>query len=171
MAPDEPKPSEKRRLPILQSAPEPPRGPHDEAEEDRPAWRRMALGVAATFLVWLPLSALVEAIVRRVFAVHAAQEAAPSAGPALISGHALAFCAGALAGGVLVGRLGADRARREGALTGGLAALLSWLIALGQGTPGGALVWALLLVILMTLGGGAGSVGGRLGERFRARPK
>lgn len=156
MAAEEPKPAEKRRLPVLQSAGEPPQ---DGPEEDRPPWRRVALGVAMTFLVWLPLSALVDAT--------SAAGAWPASG--ILAGHALAFCAGALSGGALAGWLGAERSRREGALVGAVAALLAWVLALTMGAPGGGLVWGLLLVLLVTMGGGAGAAGGRLGERLRRR--
>ncbi len=156
MAAEEPKPAEKRRLPVLQSAPEPPQ---DGPEGDRPPWRRVALGAAGTFLVWLPLSALVDA----TSAAHA------WATSGIIAGHAAGFCAGALAGGALAGWLGAERARRGRALVGAFAALLAWVLALTMGAPGGGLVWGLLLVILVTMGGGAGAAGGRLGERLRLR--
>jgi hypothetical protein len=157
MAAEEPKPAEKRRLPMLQSAPEPPR---DAAGEDRPAWRRVALGVTATFLVWLPLAALLPK-----------PDAASGTDPVLAAVHMLAFCTGALAGGALAGGLGAERARREGALSGAGAAVVAWLAAVTQGAAGGAVLWGVMLVILATLGAGAGSAGGRLGERLRSRGK
>jgi MFS family permease len=149
----------KRRLPVLQTRDEPPETP----EEDRPPRHWIAIGAAATFLVWLPLATLAVTIVGRLFGA----EEAPGARVWMISGHTLAFFAGAFAGGLLVGRLGGKAGRQEATLAGIAAGVLAWLIALTQGAPGGALVWGLLLVIIATVGGLAGMLGGRLGLRMR----
>lgn len=145
---------------MLQANGEPP-------EEERPPWHWVALGAAATFLVWLPLAALAESLVRRpVTSADARGEM--GAGLWLLAAHALAFCTGAFAGGLLVGRLGGKAGRKEATLAGIAAGALAWLIALVQGAPGGALVWGLLLVIITSLGGFAGALGGRAGLRLRA---
>ncbi len=156
---------EKRRLPVLQSSGEPP-------EEERPPWHWVPLGAFATFLVWLPLSVLTERVVRHFMdAAEARGEHLEAAGVWILSGHALAFSMGAVAAGVLVGRLGTKVGRREAALGGALAGLLAWLIATAQGTPGGPLVWGLLVVIIASLGAAAGALGGSLGRRWKRRSK
>ena len=155
--------TEKRRLPVLQSSGEPP-------EEDRPAWHWVPLSSFATFLVWLPLSVLTERVVRHFLdAADARGEPIAAAGAFLVGGHGLAFFAGALAAGALVGRLGNKAGRREAAFGGALAGALAWLIAATQGTPGGALVWSLLFGIIASLGALAGFLGASLGLRLRRR--
>jgi MFS family permease len=150
---------------VLQANGEPP-------EEERPPWHWVPLGAFATFLVWLPLSAFTERVVRHFMeAAEANGGHLMAAGVGLVAGHAGAFFAGSLAGGVLVGRLGAGAGRREAAMGGALAGLLAWLIAAAQGTPGGALVWGLLVVIIATIGAGGGALGGSLGLRWKRRSK
>ncbi len=158
-----PRSPEKRRLPVLQAGGDPP-------EEERPAWHWAPLSAFATFLVWLPLSVLTERVVRHFLdAADARGEPIAAAGVLLVGGHGLAFFAGALAAGVLVGRLGNKAGRREAAFGGVLAGALAWLIAATQGTPGGALVWALLFGIIALLGALAGALGASLGLRWRRR--
>lgn len=154
---------EKRRLPVLQEKP-------GEPEPPRPAWHWVPLGAFATFLAWLPLSMAVEAIVRRVAAsAEAHGDHLKGEGLWMVGGHTVAFFAGATIGGLLVGRLAPDATRRHPPMGGALAAILGWLIAANQGTPGGALTWALLLALMMAIGAGGGALGGALGRRWRAR--
>lgn len=166
MAEGEHRPPEKRRLPVLQSKPaddEPPL-------EDRPPWRWISLGAVATFLVWLPLAALVERVVQPLAAPLEGSDANGAARLWAVGAHAFAFLVGAFAGGFLVGRLGGKAGRREATLAGVAAGALAWLIAASQGTAGGALTWGLLLVIMAMVGGGGGALGGSLGLRLRPRP-
>ncbi|MFO0590173.1 MAG: hypothetical protein U0441_21705 [Polyangiaceae bacterium] len=145
-------------------------GGEEPPEEERPPWHWIPLGAFATFLVWLPLAAGTERIVRHFLdAADARGEPIAAAGLVLLCGHAVAFALGATCAGVLVGRLGKGIGRREAPLGGALAAALAWLIAANQGTPGGPLVWGLLLVILCSLGAAFGSLGGTLGKRWRLK--
>lgn len=154
---------EKRRLPVLQ-------GKGEEPERKRPTWHWVPLGAFATFLVWLPLSLGTESVVRHFLdAADARGAPVAAAGVWLISGHTFAFFAGSFTGGVLVGRIGEDTERKHAALGGALAGVLAWLIAANQGTPGGALVWGLLVVLIASIGAAGGALGGALGVRWRAR--
>ena len=159
---DEPKPDGKRRLPVLQTRDDPP-------EEERPPWHWIGLGAVATFLAWLPLAALAETVTRRLVTIDDARGAPAPAGLWLVAAHALAFFAAGFLGGLLVGRAGGKAGRREATLSGAAAGGLAWLIAAAQGTPGGALVWGLLLLIITLLGALAGHAGGRAGLRWRNR--
>jgi tRNA-(ms[2]io[6]A)-hydroxylase len=152
-------PAPKRRLPVLNQ-----KEPQPEAEE-RPPWHWVPLGSFATFLLWLPMSALVEPLTKR----GAGEDGGAAAGAQVVIGHALAFFLAAFGAGVLVGRVGARAERKHAALGGALAAVLAWLIAAGQGTPGGAIVWGALLAILALLGTGAALLGGITGIRWRRR--
>ncbi len=179
MATNESTPPKKRHLPILNqpsvgeghlgTAAEPEASGAVEKAEDRPVWRRVSYGVVATFLVWLPLSVLVETAMRG----GEGQERGGSL--ALVALHGTAFLVGALAGGAVTARfVGAPSsaapsaapptrlAVRQGAIAGGAAAGLAWAIAIAQGAHGGAVVWGVLLLILLVLGGSAGGLGGRL---------
>jgi MFS family permease len=137
--------------------------------EERPPWRWISLGAVATFLVWLPLAALVERVVQPLAAPSATADTSGAARLLIVGAHALAFFAGAFAGGLLVGRLGGKAGRREAALAGAAAGTLAWLIAASQGTAGGGLTWGLLLVIMAMVGAGGGALGGSLGLRLRPR--
>lgn len=163
---EEHQPDGKRRLPVLQGRHDPPGEP---PVEERPPWRWVPIGAAATFLAWLPLAALAEGVTRRLVAIEDARGAPAPAGIWLVAAHALAFFVAGSLGGLLVGRAGGKAGRREATLAGAAAGALAWLIAAAQGTPGGALVWGSLLVIITGLGAIAGHAGGRVGVAWRAR--
>lgn len=148
---------------MLQSKP-------DEPEAPRPTWHWVPLGAFATFLAWLPLSLGTEGAVRWLAgSADADGSPIPAAGAWILAGHTFAFFIGALAGGLLVGKLGDTTTRKHALLGGALAAALGWIIAANQGTPGGPVTWALLLVLMVAIGGGGGLLGGALGLRWRAR--
>lgn len=158
----------KRRLPVLQTRDEPPAPP----DEERPPWHWSPIGAVATFLVWLPLAALAESLTRTAASPADPSAAVPAASLWMLPAQTLAFFVGAFAGGFVVGRLGGKAGRKEATLAGVLAGVLAWLITLTQGPPSGAfmaLVYALMLVILATIGGGAALLGGRVGLRLRPR--
>ena len=144
----------------------PPQGDADEPE--RPPWHWIPIGATATFLVWLPLAVITERGVRHVLnAADARGEPIAAAGIVILIAQAIAFATGAFTAGVLVGRLGKSITRREPSLGGALAAAIAWLIAANQGTPGGALVWGLLLAILCTMGATFGALGGAAGQKWQ----
>lgn len=164
VAAEEPPPDGKRRLPVLQG-----RGAPGEPEEERPPWHWIPLGAAATFLAWLPLATLAESGTRRLLAVEEARGANAAAGVWLLVAHALAFFTAAFLGGLLVGRASTKAGLREATLAGMGAGALAWVLGVSQGTPGGALVWGILLAIMAALGAGAARLGGRAGLRWRGR--
>src|SRR4051812_10830835 len=110
-------PAPKRRLPVLQDEPE----SREPAEgEERPSWHWVPLGAFATFLLWLPMSALAEHLVKRAVVADDAAGVQAAAGLWIVGGHAIAFCLGAFGAGVLVGRAGATAGRKHAALGGAL---------------------------------------------------
>jgi MFS family permease len=163
---DAPKP--KKRLPVLQNEDE------DDEAQDRPPWHWSAIGMIATFLAWLPLASIANALVARMLrSVDPAEDAAlAAAAPAkvraiMIGVNALCFALAALAGGYLVGRFGGRAGRREATLSGLLAAVLAWGIAMAQSPVIEIVVWSLLLVVIGAIGAGAAYLGGRVGLRRR----
>lgn len=165
-------PDKKRRLPILQretSADEPP-------EEDRPPWHWVGFAVVATFLVWLPLSALAGKLGSVLIARAEADLPVPRTGPvplpagtqiSLAALQLVGFLIAAFAGGLLVGRFGGKAGPREGAVGGFIAALLACALAAVSTHGAGGAIWALLFVILGTLGSLAGWLGARFGQTRR----
>lgn len=152
---------EKRRLPLLQSSPEP-----DDETPDRPPWHWAGLGAMAVFFAWLPLAALVGSIVARV--LRSAPEGGMAGAPLevrllMIGLHALAFAIASGLGGFLVGRFGGLAGVREAAASGAAAAVVAWGIAFAQAPKTALLVWALLLFAIGAVGAFGGFVGGRIG--------
>ncbi|MFO0762935.1 MAG: hypothetical protein U0359_41245 [Byssovorax sp.] len=154
-------PDGKRRLPLL-----PKVEVGDEGDEDRPPWHWSAIGVAAIFLLWLPLAALINAALARL---------APAADPAtvprstqalLVGGNLLGFALACLGGGLLVGRFGAKAGPREAMVSGAAAATLAWILGV-TGAHAGPAIAALLLLLLAAVGAGAARLGGALGVRAR----
>lgn len=156
----------KRRLPLLQEGHPPPDPPAEDSRSPR-TW--IAIGTLATFLVWLPLAWLADAGVRRFVAVEDARGVPTPAGVWLVAAHAFTFFASGLLSGLLVGRAGGAAGVREATLGAACAGVLAWLLAATQGTPGGPLVWGLLLAIISSLGALAGKAGGHLGLAWRRR--
>lgn len=149
----------------------------------RPAWHRVGIGTIALLLSWIPMSVGAGWAARRVVAAYvpegdaAATRAAIVALPPSTRAWLLALvacsslCALALAAmlaGVLVGRLGADGARRDAALAGalgaGLAALVfGWPVVANQGVPSLLATTALVVAIAA----GASAAGAMLDRRWR----
>ncbi|WP_437982134.1 hypothetical protein [Sorangium sp. So ce117] len=152
---------EKRKLPVLQSS-------GDDEGEDRPPWHWIALGTVAIFIAWLPLAGLVNTLLRRMIERAGDAGAQGSVRLAMVGLNVIAFALAGVAGGYLVGRFGGRAGRREAAASGAVVAALAWALAFAEGAPAGALGWALLLVVVVTIGSAASYAGGRAGLRSRA---
>jgi hypothetical protein len=153
---DSPKPSPKRRLPVLNS----PGAQPDEAESRRP-WQWVGFGVLAIFTTWIPLAALAGAAVARL-----PLDAGGAAGVTLVALYAAALALGAGLGGFLMGRWGAAGVGvREAALAGlGAAVVAAAVTWISYGPSAGVLLVA--AVALPTA-----ALGGRIGLRARSRQR
>jgi MFS family permease len=158
-----PEPAPKRKLAVLQSS------AGDDDGEERPPWHWVALGTVAIFIAWLPLAGLVNTLLRRMLDRLGDAGTPPSIQAAMVGLNVLAFVLAGAAGGFLVGRFGGRAGRREATASGVVVAAIAWAVAVAQGAPAGVLGWAMLLVVMATLGGGASCAGGRAGLRGRAR--
>jgi hypothetical protein len=153
---DAPKPSPKRRLPVLNVP-----GAPEEGESRRP-WQWVGFGALAIFTAWIPLAALASAVLARL----PLGDAGGSAAAKLVALYAAALALGAGLGGFLVGRWGAAGVGvREAALSG-----------LGAAVVAGAVTWissgpsaGVLLVAAVALPTAA--LGGRIGLRARGRQR
>ena len=159
--------AEKRRLPVLQSAPTPPPASESEGEEP-PAWHWIPLGMLATVLVsavlarllWVPFAASV----LRPLGPRPDAMALSSVQSKLVLVGALVALLGTLSGGLIVGLLGSAKVnQRHGMLAGGGAMALLGLLSGARLGAGGALGAALMIPI----GAMAGYVGAVIGLRFR----
>ncbi|MGK4001730.1 hypothetical protein WMF31_03830 [Sorangium sp. So ce1036] len=121
----------------------------------------------AVFLIWLPLAGLVNTLLRRMLERMDDAGAPPSVRLAMVGLNVVAFALAGAAGGYLVGRFGGRAGRREAAASGAVVAAISWAIALAEGAPAGALGWALLLVVMVSIGSAASYAGGAAGLRGR----
>jgi hypothetical protein len=157
-----PKPSPKRRLPVLNS----PSAEPDEAESRRP-WQWVGFGALAIFTVWIPLAALAGALAAHL-PVHddAGGPSRVAAGIAVVGVYAVALGLGAGLGGFLVGRWGAAGVgAREAALAGLGAAVVAVSVTwLSFGPSSGALLVAAVAAPMAALGG-------RVGLRARVRQR
>ncbi len=142
-----------RRLTVLQDT---------SADDDRPSWQWIPIGVLFAISTWAPLAMLAvwvsQSLVHRV----------PSrlllwigvTAPPLIT---FAFsCWGA---GALVGRFGGNNGPRQTAIVGALAALAACAVAVLVGANASTSLAA--LAVLLPLGVGGGWLGGRWGVRRR----
>lgn len=164
--------AEKRRLPVLQSAPARPTvAATDEGErEEPPAWHWIPLGMLATILVsavlarvlWVPYAAgVVQALGAQPTAI-----AMSSAQTKLALVGALVATLATVIGGLVVGALGNDKVnQRHGLLAGAGAMALVGMLSGARMGAGGALAAALMVPI----GAMGGYVGAVLGLRVRAR--
>ncbi len=137
-------PDKKRHLPLL-----PKVEVAAEDDEDRPPWHWSAIAALGVFVFWLPL-------------ILALNGALPGPGAVWVSLNAAAFALACAVSGFLVGRYGGKAGPREAMVGGAAAAATAWLAAATQGMRG-PLTWALLLAVLVALGGGAARAGGALG--------
>jgi hypothetical protein len=133
----------------------------------------VGIGVVAIFLVLLPLTAAGNLLLAKMLRA-ADVGATPAVVPlrfaiAIPAVNLLCVAISMLAGGYLVGRFGGRARTKEATLSGSAAALIAWLMALtAPGEPGGgALVWALRLVVLLGVGSSVAFVGGLWGVRGR----
>jgi tRNA-(ms[2]io[6]A)-hydroxylase len=182
--------AERRRLPVIQSAPAAPPGPGKDADAEddsaipaRPPWHWVGFGTVAIFAAWLPLAYVAQAVVARVLAQRfgasaTAADIAMALGtmPAgerarlmamLALPNAVALGLSAFAGGYLVGRFGAGTTGREPASAGAMTAIVALVLALGAGTASGlaALVTAVVVLLLCV---GSAAWGGKVGARKRS---
>lgn len=155
----------KRRLPLL------PSGPTAEApEEERPPWHWSAIGVVATFLVWLPLSALMAKLGARIADAAAVPEGAPvplHVYVAVGGSQLLGFVIAVFAGGFLVGRFGGKAGRKEAATGGFITAAVAWALTAAQPASPGPIKLVALLVVMGGLAAGVGWLGGHVGLKKR----
>jgi uncharacterized protein (TIGR03382 family) len=172
-----PEPREKRRLPVVGSAPD--SGGVASGDKPRPAWQWVGFGTVGVFAAWLPLAI----VAQRVALAIAARWLGPGATEEALLGrfgelaaadrtkvllalalpHVAALAGGAASGGYLVGRWGAPgTGAREAALSGfaagGIASLLSC-------ASGGVSVAPLLVLLVATA---FAALGGRRGFRRRS---
>ena len=185
--------AERRRLPVIQSAPPAPpappapgRGaePEDEnAIPARPPWHWVGFGTVAIFAAWLPLAYVAQAVVARVLAQRfGAAATATEIGMALGTMPAgerarlmamlalpnvVALGLSAFGGGYLVGRFGAGTTGREAASAGAMTAIVALVLALGAGAASGitALVTGFVVILLCV---GSAAWGGKVGARKRS---
>ncbi len=185
--------AERRRLPVIQSAPPAPPAPPASGKGDdpddenaipaRPPWHWVGFGTVAIFAAWLPLAYVAQAVVARVLAQRFGTSAtaadigmALGTMPAGERARLMAMLAvpnvaalglSAFAGGYLVGRFGAGTTGREAASAGAMTAVVALVLALGAGTASGvtALVTALVVVLLCV---GSAAWGGKVGARKRS---
>jgi hypothetical protein len=134
---------EKRRLPVLKSAPEP------EEDSRHPPWQWVGFGTVMIFAAWLPLAYFAEAIKARL---------APSVGGA-VALAVVPLAAAAVAGGFLVGRFGKPAGPREAALAGLATGLVASALACGSA----GLSWTPLVALaaLVPFAWWGGSLGAR----------
>ncbi|HEU4533176.1 MAG TPA: hypothetical protein VFS00_03625 [Polyangiaceae bacterium] len=163
----------RRRLPVVGAGAPPP-------EEERPPWHWSGIGAVLTFAAWLPLSWVSTWLSRRLLggvipgegpealASFLAQASgrdralvqACLAGPAVV-----AYAAGALFGGYLVGRFGGKAGPKEAGAGGLAAGSVAWALTAADG---GLVARLWLWPLAAGLGLLAGYVGGRLGRRGRS---
>jgi hypothetical protein len=146
---DAPKPSPKRRLPVLNAGAAQP----DEGESRRP-WQWVGFGALAIFTAWIPLAALAGAAVARL----PVGAGGAAAGVMLLTLYAAALAFGAGLGGFLVGRWGAVGVGvREAALSGLCAAVVAGAVTwISYGPSAGALLVAAVALPTAALGGWVG---------------
>lgn len=181
---------ERRRLPVIQSAP-PARSDggasaSEDDVEERPPWHWVGFGTIATFALWLPLAYLAEAIrhslfvsrfgastsedeVRAAFAAMAELERFRWTATQTLP-HLVAFALGAFAGGLLIGRFGTGTGPREAALSGVVTALVAVGVSFRVVAEGG--LGALVSVITpLVIAVGFAWWGGRVGvKKARTKP-
>jgi tRNA-(ms[2]io[6]A)-hydroxylase len=143
-------------------------GSGEDDGDERPPWHWVALGVVATFVVWLPLAGLANTVLQRMLERATDTELPPSVRLAMVGLNVLAFVIAGAAGGYLVGRFGGRAGQREASASGVVVATIAWGIALTQEARAGVLGWSVLLVVMVTIGSAASYAGGRAGIRRRA---
>lgn len=146
-------PDGKRRLPLA------PRVEVKEPEdEDRPPWHWSAIGAVGSFVLWLPLAIVVNAVIgARTGTIGAALNAA-------------AFALACFGAGLIVGRFGGKAGAKEAMIGGASAAAIAWLLAATRSLVMDVRVivtWLLLLLAIAVLGAGAARIGGAIGVKRR----
>jgi hypothetical protein len=144
----------KRKLPVLQNAPE-------GAAEVRPPWQWVAFGALMIFTAWLPLAYVGAALVAP------GTSSAPGSGGGavarLLIATALPLMIAAGAGGFLVSRFGEPAGAREATLAG----LVTGLVAVAMTALSGPFSPLFLLVVVIATA--FAWAGGAVGARQRRR--
>jgi hypothetical protein len=147
----------KRRLPVVQNAPE-----NESDEPPRPAWHWVGFGAVAIFIVWLPLAYLASAIGGRLVGDVAFADLSRGARVkvlvTLAMPHALALIVAGVGGGFLVTRFGTGTQRRDAAFAGLAVGLLALGLTYAQV---GVSLAALAVPCLATASAAVGGVLGR----------
>jgi hypothetical protein len=125
-------------------------------DEDRPPWHWSAIGTVGVFVLWTPPAIALQGIL-----------AGHAPGLALVGLNTAAFILASFGSGFLVGRFGGKAGRREAMVGGAAAGATAWLLAATQGVAAEILGWALLLAVMVGLGGAAARAGGALGVARR----
>ena len=173
-----------RRLPVLQNT--------ETTDPERPPWHWIIIGFSFIVSLFAPLAMLATWVGQRVALAFfgdatsgelALRLAAASRGAraamwfAAVGAPVLAYIFSCFGAGMLVGRFGARAGPQEAAGAGGVAGLTLWGLVFLRGSeasPGvgssaapGAVLAAVALVVLVSLGGVTSYAGGRLGFRLR----
>jgi hypothetical protein len=145
----------KRRLPVLQQAPEGGETP----PEERPASHWAVAAGIITLLTWLLCAGTANAVLQRT---------GPHAAAVLVSANVGALFVAAAAAGLATGRFGLKATGRH-AIAGALvAAGFGWAMSFSSGQGGASLpFWAAALTLLAVISASGAAVGYRLGRRLR----
>jgi len=172
--------AERRRLPVLQNAPPPETEDEgDETNEPRPPWHWVGFGTVAIFAVWVPLSYAAAAVSAHVMAGRFGKDASPEQVSLAMAAmdasersrlmamialpNILSLALAAFAGGIIVGRFGANTRVREAARAGAVVALIASALAWG-GLNASSLIAA---VVTFAVAIGFAAWGGRFGASRR----
>jgi hypothetical protein len=134
-----------RRLPVVQS-----KAPEDAAAEARPRWHWVLIGAGLVITIWIPLVLVALWLDGAV-------------------GVVLSLAGACTAGGALIGRFGGRATLREATLSGVVATLGAWAVALVSGALA---PWTVALgsaAVLLILASTFAWVGGRIGLSRRPR--
>lgn len=186
--------AERRRLPVIQSAPPPEKSGGDDGKgtgsddeiAERPPWHWVGFGTIATFALWLPLVYAAEAFRHHLFlskfGTNASREDIELAFATMSAmerfrwtvmetvPHVLVFALSTFASGFLVGRWGTGTGPKEAALSGVVTALIADAVAwrvVAEGGAGGFLSMLVPLAVAVLFAW----LGGRQGAKKKKKPE